>query len=138
MFFQVYTILAMVLSGSFSTEPFQAVDRKLANIYFSITLAILNILCLNLFIALISLLFTRMYENAQAQALLQRAECMMQSERNLSMKASNLVKKYIRKNCGPLVSYYHYHCFYYHKNIIIIVLYCPNKALSLLLFLLSQ
>ena len=86
------------------TDPLEAVDRDLAHVMVSIFFAVLKIMAVNLYIALMSELFQRVYKNAKATALLQTAAYLLQAERNLSIKNSKKLRKDIRRECNPLVS----------------------------------
>ena len=66
--------------------------------------ALVSVVCINLYIALMSETFTRVYENAEANALLQQALLILYLERQLSMEKRAEIKKYFHKTCSPLVS----------------------------------
>ena len=62
------------------------------------------VVCLNLYIALMSDTFARVYENAKANAIMQQAMQILNIERTLSKKKLMKVKKFIAKECAPQVS----------------------------------
>lgn len=100
----MFTIYWVTFGGSLDTDPLEAVDRDLAHVMVSLFFAVLKIMAVNLYIALMSELFQRVYKNAKATASLQTAAYLLQAERNLSVKDSRKLRKDIRRNCNPLVS----------------------------------
>eukprot|EP00794_Sanderia_malayensis_P006244 gene6244-6963_t len=103
--YMVYTLFIMVVSGNFETGPYEAIQRKLSHVMIALSVAVLNVLFVNLFIALYGELFQRVHKHAQANALLQRAEYVLQAEWSLSQKRAKRIRKYIRTECGPLERY---------------------------------
>lgn len=59
---------------------------------------------MNLYIALLSETFARVYQNAKANAALLQATTILQVEKALSKKRKNLAEKFIQKECCPMVS----------------------------------
>ena len=63
-----------------------------------------TVLCLNMYIALLSETFNRVYQNATANASLLQANTILQIEKLLSKKKKQKAFTYIQEECGPLVS----------------------------------
>ena len=63
-----------------------------------------TVLCLNLYIALLSETFNRVYQNATANASLLQANTIIQLEHTLTKKKKKEVIDYLQADCGPLVS----------------------------------
>ena len=99
----MFNIYQSAFGGSFETAPLESIDRTLAHIMVSLNFGIMNVLCVNLFIALMSQLFQRVYDDAQGNALLQRAGCILEAENNLSSKRAKDIRKHMRRDCSPLV-----------------------------------
>ena len=88
--------------------PFTAMvryDRQLSMIIVGTYYALVSVVCINLYIALMSETFTRVYENAEANASLQQALLILYIERQMSMEKRAKIKKYFHKTCSPLVSW---------------------------------
>ncbi len=61
------------------------------------------VVCLNLYIALMSDTFARVYENARANAVMQQAMQILNIERTLDKKKLQKFKKFIATECAPQV-----------------------------------
>ena len=88
--------------------PFKAMvnhDRELASIIVGTYYALVSVICINLYIALMSETFTRVYAKAEANASLQQALLIIFLERQMSPQESNKTTKYFQKICSPLVSF---------------------------------
>ena len=66
-------------------------------------IAVSTVICLNLFIALMSDTFARVYQNAMANAMLQQAEQILSAEKVLQSKEKIKVRSYLNEHCAPLV-----------------------------------
>ena len=62
-----------------------------------------TVLCLNLYIALLSETFNQVYQNAKANASLLQANTILQIEKALSKTRRRKAQEYIQEECGPLV-----------------------------------
>ena len=63
-----------------------------------------TVMCLNLYIALLSETFNRVYLNAKENAAMLQAATILQLENVLTKKRLHKVHSYIQLECGPLVS----------------------------------
>ena len=89
--------------------PFTAMvryDRELSMIIVGTYYALVSVVCINLYIALMSETFTRAYENAEANASLQQALLILYIERQLSQEERAKIRKHFRKNCSPMVCWF--------------------------------
>ena len=101
----------MFVGDSFNMAGLRKVDPLFAEIMVGTYLAIASLLCLNLYIALLSQTFTDAYGQAQATALMQQAQVIISVERNLSQKKKTKFGHYMQKECAPLVSIHRYMVF---------------------------
>ncbi len=88
--------------------PFTAMvkfNRELASIICGTYYALVSVICINLYIALLSELFTRVYDNAEANASLQQALLILFIEREMEEKNTMKSRRYFRNKCSPLVSF---------------------------------
>lgn len=87
--------------------PFSAMvqyERQLSMIIVGTYYSLVSVVCINLYIALMSETFTRVYENAEANASLQQALRTLFIERQLSSEENAKMRNHFRTNCSPLVS----------------------------------
>lgn len=81
-------------------------DPTMARILCSSYIAFASIVILNLLIALLSDTFQRVYENAMATAVMQRAQTIISIEKCLRPKKMALYREFIEKDCSPEAMYY--------------------------------
>ena len=96
----------MTLVGSFNWSGLVRVDLQMAQLMVGIYLAITSVVCVNIYIALLSDTFTRIYAQAQANSAILRAQVILSIEGGLSKKAKLKYHHYIQTECSPLVSIY--------------------------------
>ena len=94
----------MTLVGDFNWDGLVAVDRLMAQILVGSYFALTSVVCLNLYIALLSDTFSRVYAQAQANAVMQQAQLVILVEKALSKKRKTKFGHYMQAECGPLVS----------------------------------
>jgi len=97
----VYSVFEITLVGNYPWEALLAIDRLMAQFLVGTYLAMSAVVCLNLYIALMSDTFARVYENAKANAIMQQAMQILNIERTLSKKKLQKVKKFIAIECAP-------------------------------------
>ncbi|XP_075250241.1 uncharacterized protein LOC142342665 isoform X3 [Convolutriloba macropyga] len=102
----MYTLVRMTLVDDYNYEALEEFNRTMAQILCGSFLAISAIVMLNLFIALMSDTFQRVYDNAIANALLQQASFIQSEEEGLRKKQLNEFRDFIHSNCSPLKEYY--------------------------------
>lgn len=101
-----YQLFRMTVVDEYNFEGLQAADSVMARFLCATYITFSHVIILNLLIALLSDTFYRVYENARANAVMQRAYTILTLERNLSKKMLRKVFDYIRTNCSPEVLHY--------------------------------
>lgn len=66
--------------------------------------ALITIMCFNIYIALLSETFIRVYNNAKAFAVQDQAKTILNIENVVSRKRKLNADRYIQESCNPLVS----------------------------------
>lgn len=66
--------------------------------------ALSTVMCMNLYIALLTETFNQVYQNAKANASLLQATTILQIEKVLSKKRRHKAMETMQEECGPLVS----------------------------------
>eukprot|EP00111_Clytia_hemisphaerica_P011884 TCONS_00034914-protein len=100
----VFSVWQVMLNVDFNWDALVVVDRLMAQVLVGTFFAFATVLCLNLYIALLSETFNRVYQNATANASLLQANTILQLESILSKKKKAVVFKHIQEECGPLVA----------------------------------
>lgn len=67
-------------------------------------MAIVSVVCISLYIAMLSNTFSRAYPQAKARALLIQAAKILFAERGMSKKRKLNMRAYLHEDCAPLVS----------------------------------
>ncbi|XP_065663977.1 transient receptor potential channel pyrexia isoform X2 [Hydra vulgaris] len=102
----IYSVWLITLSGDFDYKAVASVDKFMARTLIIMYTACSSILLLNLFVALMSDTFQRVYDNAQANQLMQKAIALNAYQRSLSDKCLNEFIGYLCSNCSPEETYY--------------------------------
>eukprot|EP00794_Sanderia_malayensis_P014065 gene14065-15531_t len=102
----VYTVSQITVVGDFAFDSITAIDRLTAQLLVGVFIAISGIVMINLFIALMSDTFQRVYDNAKANAVMQQASAILDAEAKLGNRSRNSFRKHIYMNCSPLTDYY--------------------------------
>ena len=100
----MYSVWEITVVGNYSWESLLVIDRLMAQILCGTYLAVSSIICLNLFIALMSDTFQRVYDNANANAVMEKATIILALETELSAKRKEQFVAYIHGYCAPEVS----------------------------------
>ncbi len=95
----------MTLVGDFNWDGLVAVDRLMAQVLVGTYFALTAVVCLNLYIALLSDTFSRVYAQAQANAVMQQAQLIISVEKALSKKRKTKFGHHMQDECGPLVRF---------------------------------
>ncbi|XP_076824504.1 uncharacterized protein LOC143470330 isoform X2 [Clavelina lepadiformis] len=101
----LFSLYRITLVDDYQFDEMRAFDVVMAYILIGTFLGISAILCINLFIALLSDTFQRVYDNAKANAFMQQASLLLSIEENLG-KAKQEYTKHIDENCNPESKYY--------------------------------
>ncbi len=104
----------MTLVGDFNWDGLVAVDRLFAQLLVGTYFALTSVVCLNLYIALLSDTFSRVYAQAQANAVMQQAQLVITVEKSLSKRRKTKFGHYMQDECGPLVSLFGSFVFHFH------------------------
>ena len=103
----LHTIIAfylqMTLIGDFNWDGLVSVHRVMAQVLVGTYFALAGVVCMNLYIALLSDTFSRVYARALANAVMQQAHIILSIEKSLSKKRKIQFGHYMKNECGPLV-----------------------------------
>ena len=99
-------IFRMTVVDDYNFSGLYEADPTMARILCSSYIAFASIVILNLLIALLSDTFQRVYENAIATAVMQRAQTIISIEKALRNKTKKAYREFIEKDCSPEAMYY--------------------------------
>nr|XP_039272918.1 transient receptor potential channel pyrexia-like isoform X2 [Styela clava] len=102
----LFSLYRITLVDEYEYDQMHAYDVVMTYILCGTFLGISAILCINLFIALLSDTFQRVYDNANANAVMQQAIQILSIEENLSHGQKERFRSFIQKKCSPLEEYY--------------------------------
>uniref|UniRef100_H2ZHL3 Ion transport domain-containing protein n=1 Tax=Ciona savignyi TaxID=51511 RepID=H2ZHL3_CIOSA len=102
----LFSLFRITLVDDYQFEEMHAFDIVMAYILIGTFLGVSAILCINLFIALLSDTFQRVYDNANANAIMQQAALLLSIEENLSNRQRRKFKKFIQDKCSPEEQFY--------------------------------
>ena len=99
----IYSVFLVLVVGDFNYDGIQLIDKRMAQILISLCISICGILLLNLFIALMSDTFQRVYDNANANALMEKAITINLIQMGLCRKSKDKFRLLIHGKCAPEV-----------------------------------
>ena len=101
-----YNLFEMIVVGDYNFEGLKSHQEIMSRLLCGTFIFFCGIICLNLFIALMSDTFQRVYDNAKANAIMQRAAIIVSLETDTF--TSRLIKhrEWINTNCAPECLYY--------------------------------
>ncbi|XP_028415191.1 transient receptor potential cation channel subfamily V member 5-like [Dendronephthya gigantea] len=102
----MYSVWEITVVGNYPWDSLLVIDRTMAQILCGTYLAVSAIVCLNLFIALMSDTFQRVYDNANANAVMQKASTILSLETDMAGRRRDLFMKHIHTKCAPEEMYY--------------------------------
>lgn len=102
----MYSVWQLTVVGNYPWDSLLVVDRLMAQILCGTYLAVSAIVMLNLFIALMSDTFQRVYDNAKANAAMQRASTILNMEENMGDKSREMHRRFIHQRLAPEVNYH--------------------------------
>ncbi|XP_046327907.2 transient receptor potential cation channel subfamily V member 5-like isoform X4 [Haliotis rufescens] len=102
----MFTLFRLTLVDEYDYANMKLVDSLMADLLVGTWLALSAILCLNLLIALLSDTFQRVYDNAQANAVMQRAITILNIWEGMSKKRRLKFLTFIENECSPQSDYY--------------------------------
>ena len=99
----IYSVWLVTVVGEYDFDAIVSVDKLMAQILVGTFTALSGILLLNLFIALMSDTFQRVYDNAKANALMQMANSINTHQQNMGTKSIDRFRLFIQGKCAPEV-----------------------------------
>ncbi|XP_065646900.1 uncharacterized protein LOC124812268 [Hydra vulgaris] len=102
----IWNIFQMSIIADWNFDKLVEKDKVMAEILCSTYLFFAGLVCLNLFIALMSNTFQRVYDNAVANALMQKAAYIVKKELRFSHKMQLRHYEWINSHCAPKILYY--------------------------------
>lgn len=101
-----YSLFRLTLVDEYDFDNMLKIDPIMAKILVGLWLALSAVLCLNLFIALLSDTFQRVYDNAQANAVMQKALMTLSIWESMTNSRRNAFYSYMETSCNPFKEYY--------------------------------
>ena len=101
-----YNLLQISVVGDYGFDNLEKSDKIMARLLCGTYIVFSGIVCLNLFIALLSDTFQRVYDNAKANAQMLRASTMLQLEDVITKGRMNRFRQHIQYRCAPEIMYY--------------------------------
>ncbi|XP_070196553.1 transient receptor potential cation channel subfamily V member 1-like [Littorina saxatilis] len=102
----IFSLLRLTLVDDYDYDNMSKIDDVFTDIILAAWFLLSSILCLNLFIALLSDTFQRVYDNAQANSVMQKAITILNIWEGISAKRKKKFFDYIEDTCSPLQDYY--------------------------------
>ena len=96
----------MTLIGGFDYNYLVKVDRLMVQVLCGSYFALAGVVCVNLYIVLLSDTFARVYTQAQANAVIQLAQSVILLESKLGKKKRLKFAHYLQDECSPEVQFY--------------------------------
>ncbi|KAJ8033013.1 Serine/threonine-protein phosphatase 6 regulatory ankyrin repeat subunit C [Holothuria leucospilota] len=101
-----YSLFRLTLVDEYQYDEMREVDVIMTYILCTTFLFLSAILCINLFIALLSNTFQRIYDNATSNAVMQQASIILNIEDSLNKKSREKMRKFIHERCSPEALFY--------------------------------
>ena len=89
--------------ADFDWDSLVSVDRLMAQILCGTYFALAGVICMNLYIALLSDTFARVYRHAQSNAVMQQAQMIILWEGKLNKFLQSKFGHYMQNECSPQV-----------------------------------
>ncbi|XP_066925009.1 uncharacterized protein [Clytia hemisphaerica] len=96
-----FSVFGMTLMDNYDFNGLVAVDRLMAQILCGSYLALAGVVCLNMYIALLSDTFARVYSQAKATAVMQQAKTIIALEGKLNKFHKSKYAHYMLRECSP-------------------------------------
>lgn len=100
----LYSVFRMAVGDEFNLKGLVEAEPVMARVLTVLYLTAVTIVTLNLLIALLSDTFTRIYGNAVANTIMQRAIKVIKAERALTKGKKRDYEEYIKTNCSPKIT----------------------------------
>ncbi|CAL8297716.1 unnamed protein product [Merluccius merluccius] len=102
----LYSLYRMTMMDEYQFDAMVTVDPTMAHLLCGTFLFLSSILCMNLLIALLSDTFQRVYDNAQANGVMQQAAVILQVEDAIPCLRRFYDNQHIHRHCAPLTEFY--------------------------------
>lgn len=99
----IYQVFMMTLVADYEFSQLTQHDKIMAQLLVGTYLALASVVCLNLYIALMSETFARVWSEATANAYMSQATQLLVTEVNLSNKDTEKVNNHLLEECSPQV-----------------------------------
>lgn len=94
----------MTLIVGFPMVGLRHISKNIANTFVALYYLVMSVVTLNLFIAFLSNVFSRVYKDAKKYALLEHASTILAAENFVKKAAKQKEEDRVRRACNPLVS----------------------------------
>lgn len=102
----LYSMFRMTVVDEYNYDGLSKAKPIMAKVLCGTYIAVSGVICLNLFIALMSDTFQRVYDNVRANAVMQQASTILSLEKNLSVSNRRAFTNYVYTRCNPEELYY--------------------------------
>lgn len=102
----LFSMFRMTVVDEYNYDGLASADSLMSKVLCGTYIAFSAIICLNLFIALMSDTFQRVYDNVKANAVMQQASTIVNLESNLAAAKRRRFTNFIYKKCCPEEMYY--------------------------------
>lgn len=99
----LYSVFQIAVGDNFNYEGLAEADPVMADILIVLYVTTVTIVTLNLLIALLTDTFSRVYSNAVANTIMQRAIKIVEAERTLTKRNKMKYREHMNTNCSPEV-----------------------------------
>ena len=100
----VFEVWRMTLIDSFTFADLTSQNKLIAQLICGTYFALISISCLNLYIALLSQTFSRVFSNATAHAYMLQGEALISVEKKMGRSRQTLIQRFLAEQCSPEVS----------------------------------
>ena len=102
----LYSMFRMTVVDEYNYDSLSRAQPIMAKVLCGTYIAVSGVICLNLFIALMSDTFQRVYDNVKANAVMQQASTILSLEKSLSVSKRRAFTNFIYTRCNPEEMYY--------------------------------
>ena len=102
----LFSMLRLTVVDDYNFDGLSQADPFMARLLCGIYITLSSIICLNLFIALMSDTFQRVYDNAKANAVMEQAQMILSLESKLAVRKRKDCSDFIQQQCNPEELYY--------------------------------
>ena len=99
----LFEVLRMTVVDSFEFGDLTSQNKLVAQLICGTYIALTSITCLNLYIALLSETFSRVFGNATATAYMLQGEALISVEKKMTREKRKIIQLFIAEHCSPEV-----------------------------------